>query len=147
MRRGTTILTISCFLISGCSTLLGSAPYGPADYLLGSNNGGYTETELGPNMFRISFTGRQDTEDRVRDLAVLRAADLALSRGYKFFVLTGQSLSRGGAAGGPVSTHTALFFKQPPQDALPYDAAFICDSIGRKHRVRCEVSSPGSGSK
>jgi hypothetical protein len=44
--------------------------------------GGYSDTALAPDVYRISFQGNGYTSrDRAQDFAVLRAADLTLSHG------------------------------------------------------------------
>ncbi len=50
--------------------------------------GGFRDTQLAPDVFRISFHGNAFTStDRVQDFALLRAADLCLSNGFKYFVV------------------------------------------------------------
>ncbi|MFZ3377361.1 MAG: hypothetical protein WA183_17580 [Chthoniobacterales bacterium] len=48
--------------------------------------GGFSDTQLAPDVFRISFQGNGYTSvDRTQDLALLRAADVTLSHGYHYF--------------------------------------------------------------
>ncbi len=67
-------------LASGCAT---QSAYGPADH----NNGyGYAESRLTSNRYRVSFIGNAHTpSDRVKDYALLRAAELTLQQDYDWF--------------------------------------------------------------
>jgi hypothetical protein len=50
--------------------------------------GGFDETALAPNVYRVSFQGNGYTSGtRAEDLALLRSADLTLQKGFKFFAL------------------------------------------------------------
>jgi hypothetical protein len=53
-----------------------------------SITGGFKETRLGPDVFRVTFSGNGYTPaDRVQDFAMLRAAELTLANGAPFFVV------------------------------------------------------------
>lgn len=55
-------------------------------------SGGFDETALAPNMYRVSFRGNAYTgEQRAEELALLRSADLTLQKGFKFFALADSS--------------------------------------------------------
>ena len=57
-------------VLSGCATA----------YQSNSLTGGYTDTQLAPDVFRVSFSGNAFTSnDRVQDFALLRAAELTLA--------------------------------------------------------------------
>jgi len=50
--------------------------------------GGYSETQLGEDLFQVIFVGNGHTsEDRATDFGLLRSAELTLQYGYRFFVL------------------------------------------------------------
>lgn len=50
--------------------------------------GGWTDSQISENTFKISFKGNASTkQERVEELALLRAADLTLNNGYKYFIL------------------------------------------------------------
>jgi len=50
--------------------------------------GGYSETQLGDNIFQVSFRGNGYTSrERVSDFALLRSAELALEHGFRYFVI------------------------------------------------------------
>lgn len=51
-------------------------------------SGGYSETQLDENVFKVSFRGNGYTRrDRVADFTLLRSAELALKNGYNYFVV------------------------------------------------------------
>ena len=81
------ILCCAVFLAS-CAT-----PYESSGFL-----GGYSDTALAPDVYRISFQGNGYTsQDRTQDFAILRAADLTLSHGYRYFGIINQT--EGGRSG------------------------------------------------
>lgn len=50
--------------------------------------GGFDETQLAPNMYRVSFNGNGYTSvERAANLALLRCADLTLQNGYSYFAV------------------------------------------------------------
>lgn len=50
--------------------------------------GGFSETQLDENIFRVAFYGNGYTgEERVTDFTLLRSAELALKNGYKYFAI------------------------------------------------------------
>ena len=54
--------------------------------------GGYSDTHLAPDLFRVVFHGNQYTApDRVQDFALLRASELALQNGFTCFALIDES--------------------------------------------------------
>lgn len=66
-------------LLAGCAS-----PY--QSHGLG---GGYDDIALAPNIYRVSFRGNGYTSmERAKDYALLRAAEVTLSNGYRFFIVT-----------------------------------------------------------
>lgn len=66
------------FLLAACAT-----PYQPQ-----SLSGGFTETQLDKNVFRVSFKGNGYTNaDRAEEMALLRSADLTLRNGFTHFII------------------------------------------------------------
>lgn len=54
--------------------------------------GGYSDTRLGENMFRVTFGGNGYTGgERVQDFCLLRCADLALEYEYPYFIIVDAS--------------------------------------------------------
>lgn len=49
--------------------------------------GRYSETQLGEDVFQVTFVGNGHTsEERATDFGLLRSAELTLQHGYRFFV-------------------------------------------------------------
>lgn len=70
---------VSLALISGCASPYKSIGIG----------GGYDETMLSPNMFRVSFRGNGYTSmERAKDYALLRSSDIAINYGFSHFIIT-----------------------------------------------------------
>lgn len=69
------VLVVLFTSVLGCST-----PYQQKDIF-----GGFSETQLDTNVWRIRFSGNAFTgQDKVRDLSLLRACEIALSTGYSY---------------------------------------------------------------
>jgi hypothetical protein len=50
--------------------------------------GGFDETRLGENVFRVSFKGNGYTRaERATDFALLRSAEVATENGFRYFIL------------------------------------------------------------
>lgn len=72
------ISTLIALSILGCSTTYQSSGF----------TGGYSETQLDLNVFRVTFNGNAYTgRDKVADFTLLRSAELTLANGYKYFVI------------------------------------------------------------
>ncbi len=73
-----TVLALTCLLMTGC--ILPYAPYGPF--------GGYTDTELAPDLYRVVFHGNNHTSrERTEDMTLLRASELTLNEGFSYFAI------------------------------------------------------------
>lgn len=73
-------LGLALAALAACNT---PSRYEPMTKKSGS---GYSETRIEDNRFRITFRGgKGESGGRVKDLALLRAADLALANGYDWF--------------------------------------------------------------
>src|SRR5262245_65287639 len=74
MKPSTPILVaFAAFLLSGCAT----------SYQSNGFTGGYSETQLAPDVFRVAFRGNRYTSpEQARDFCMLRAAELALQHGF-----------------------------------------------------------------
>lgn len=72
------IVTVFVLVISGCATTYQSNGF----------SGGYSETQLDENIFKVTFRGNGFTNrERTEDFTLLRSAELALQNGYKYFVI------------------------------------------------------------
>lgn len=57
--------------------------------------GGFSETQLDRNVFRVSFEGNGFTKvERAQDFALLRSAELTLKNGYTHFAIMDANASR-----------------------------------------------------
>ncbi len=52
------------------------------------STGGYTETQLDENVFKVSFKGNGFTaRDKAADFVLLRSAEVTLENGYNYFII------------------------------------------------------------
>ena len=73
-------LVLGALALGGCASATG--------YQSAGADGGYSELQLAHDMFRVAFQGNIYTsQERVADMALLRAADLALAHGARYFVV------------------------------------------------------------
>lgn len=64
-------------LLSGCAT-----SYAPKSFW---NDGGFSETEIQPNLWQVRFSGNEfSTAEQTSDFAMLRASEICLGRNMKF---------------------------------------------------------------
>lgn len=72
--------------------------------------GGYSETQLSENVFKVSFRGNGYTGgDRAADMALLRSAEVTLEHGFKYFaVVDEQSSSSYGTYTAPTTTNASV---------------------------------------
>src|SRR6266446_847886 len=90
--------TIALVLL-GCAT-----PY-QRNQLRGGVAGGFSETKLAPDYYRVTFRGNGLTQpERASDFALLHAADIALENGYPFFEITNAESSSEHHGAGSVGT-------------------------------------------
>ena len=65
-------------VLAGCATA----------YQAEGLSGGFSEAQLDENVFQVTFKGNGYTaRDRANDFALLRSAEIALDKGYKYFVI------------------------------------------------------------
>jgi len=80
--------------LSGCATA----------YKPDGISGGFSETQLDSNVWRVSFEGNGYTgEQRANDLALLRSAELTLTQGFTYF---GLADAKSGSTSGSFTTPT-----------------------------------------
>ena len=73
----TALLAAAALALAACAT--GPTPYQP----LGESKFGFAEQAIESDRFRVTFVGK--TEGEARDLALLRAAEIARETGYSHF--------------------------------------------------------------
>lgn len=92
MKKNLLISIASVAAITGCATAY--QPKGPM--------GGFDETQLDTNVWRVSFKGNGYTKgERAEDFATLRSAELALANGFTHFAFVESK------TGSELSTYTA----------------------------------------
>ncbi len=126
------ILSLLAVLFSvGCAT-----PYQSDGF-----RGGSTESRLGPDAFTVRFHGNGFTgSSRVSDFTMLRAAELTLESGYRYFVLLGETDKTA------TTVHNGHGWIKPGQEArvhclmdkpkdgtYAYDARYISRELRRKY--------------
>ena len=143
--------------VAGCAT-----PYQSESY-----SGGFRETQLAPDVYRVSFNGNAYTSnDRVQDFALLRAAELTLRSGGRYFGVVSsadQSTMHTHVTPGSATTTISPFsntattryspsqvhnyhkpgvgmmvqmFKFKPDNMMTFDAEFLAASIRNKYGIR-----------
>ena len=84
MKSLTTVLLIvtAALILSGCSTA----------YQKQGFSGGFDESQLAPNVWKISFRGNaKTTKSKAEEFTLLRSADLTIQNGFEYFVLADSS--------------------------------------------------------
>jgi hypothetical protein len=73
------LAAVACALVAGCATT-----YQPMAF-----SGGYSETALAENVFKVSFAGNGYIgADTVSDYALLRSAEVTIENGFRYFIIT-----------------------------------------------------------
>ncbi len=111
MRLHLVLVALLSTAVVACSS--GGTVYKPAEE---RGAYGYTETQLGKDRYRVTFTGNSRTDkETVNDYAMLRAAELTLQSGYDWFRLVnrdteGKTRTTGGmSAINDFGGHTAVY--------------------------------------
>lgn len=135
-------------LVVGCATAY--QPHGLS--------GGFEESQVNENSFRVSFRGNGYTStNRAEELTLLRSAELCLERGFPAFLLLrertdikNESLWMSNSSyrrGNVFSTGTNLNFSMPstsnlvsciaekPSNVFSYDAVVLYESLTTKYQV------------
>jgi len=92
------ILVVAVVMLSGCATT-----YQPQSF-----SGGYSETQIGENIFQVSFRGNGYTSrERASDFSLVRSAEVVLENGFRYFVIVeSEKGSKVGAYTTPTTSHT-----------------------------------------
>jgi uncharacterized protein YceK len=82
MQTNLLLRLLVAFCLSGCATAYQQTGF----------TGGYSDTQLAPDVFRVNFSGNGATNDeRAQDFVMLRAAELTLSHGFTHFAVLNES--------------------------------------------------------
>jgi hypothetical protein len=127
------VLILGVFLtVAGCAT-----GYYPAGW-----DGGYADLQVASGVFRVSFQGNYYTSgDQVRDMALLRAADIAIQNGAPYFqvmpVSSPPNPSFPYVVEGYRATLTIRLMPIPPDPGSEgYDAAMLRDQLRKKYGIQ-----------
>jgi hypothetical protein len=145
-------LLLLVVVLTGCAT----------EYQRKSFTGGYSETQLGENIFQVTFVANGYTSrERASDFSLLRSAEVAREHGFRYFVIVGAEkdsnvsihttpLTSYTTASGttttyggqtyfiskPQATNTVLYFKEKPDvNGILFDAEFVIKSISTKYKL------------
>ena len=78
------LLAVIVAALTGCAT-----PYQKRSF-----SGGYSETQLAENVFKVSFNGNGYTgKERAADMALLRSAEITLQNGFRYFAVVDERSS------------------------------------------------------
>ena len=112
-----------------------------ASYRSDGATGGYSETQVDRNVFRVTYRGNLASKQTETDeLALLRAADVASTHGFRYFVSggnapTGSAVSLAtNVVSVPATTITIYCYTFPPiTAAIVYDAEQVIATLGPKY--------------
>lgn len=87
-------------VLGGCATAYQSEGF----------SGGFSETQLDTNVFRVSFRGNGYTRaERAEELALLRSAELTLKNGFTHFaIIDGRTREQSGTYTTPTQLYTTV---------------------------------------
>lgn len=92
MLRRLMIVAAAAASLAACAT---ATPYQPAGAAYSQATGGYAETRLEANRWRVNFSGNSFTaRDRVETYLLFRAAELTLANGYDWFATADRATER-----------------------------------------------------
>ncbi len=101
-RKGLYIYALCLILWVGCASA--------TDYQKQGSDGGFSEMQLGPQTFRVTFKGNRSTSrERVVDFTLLRSAEIALAHGFQYFVIIDSDrYTETSSYTSPVTTETSI---------------------------------------
>ena len=122
--------------------------------------GGFSESQLDTNVFKVSFEGNGYTnEERASDFTLLRSAELSLQNNFKYFSIiddksrmtntsqytagrvnySGSYASYGGTSynvSRPSTSNTIVCYTKKPNNIFTYNASFIRKSLRQKYNMK-----------
>jgi hypothetical protein len=127
---------LGAFLLTGCVT----------EYTPSSGGDGYSETQLSPTSFQVTFRGNtKTTPERAYDFALLRATELALANKCPHLVVISATAGDNGTAG--MMINSSFIAKKKPEVSLSIrihaakpageslEAAYVRKSIRAKYQM------------
>ena len=96
--RNHILIAVLVAILTGCAT-----PYQKHGF-----TGGFSETQLGENIFQVSFAGNAYTgSGRASDFTLLRSAELALENGFNYFIIVdSEKYTEAGSYTTPTNSYT-----------------------------------------
>ncbi|HHL42069.1 MAG TPA: hypothetical protein ENJ42_00495 [Hellea balneolensis] len=94
------VIFVSILALSACAT--GPVQYGPA---VGSGYG-FATSQIESDRFQISYTARN--EDEAQNMALLRAAEVTLDQGKRYFRVVGRETRGNTNSRSPISTSLGI---------------------------------------
>lgn len=142
-RRNFFVVLLLAVFLSGCAT-----PYRPGTSHWFSSLDGYFDEIHAEDRYTAVFTATPDTtEEAVRDMVVMRAAELTLMHGYRYFAIERIDVRRvglfqtegyGPAYGGKFLAKCSVFAfhapKREPHHLL--DAREVFDALAKEHDIQ-----------
>ena len=128
------ILLLLALLATACAT-----PYQKKGL-----RGGYDDTQLSDNMFRVSFESNNAVSAATTsDYVLLRSAEVTLEHGFSWFIVTSGESSvtvsgnRNWVGSAPSSMNTIVCFRERPegQGAMAFEAAAVRNSLRAKYGI------------
>ncbi len=125
------LVFVALLALAGCAT----------GYRPENANGGYSETQIDRNVFRVTFKGNIRVDQaQTNEMALLRSAEVTLANGFAWFVTSGNA-STGSAVSLatnvvtiPATTITIVCFETRPETTGPvYDAREVVTRLGPKY--------------
>ncbi len=94
MTKRTAAITVGLALVAGLAACASPTPYQP-DIPGQQTSGGYSDVEIEPNRFRVSFQGNTLTSrETVEGYLLFRAAELTVQQGYDWFSIVERSTDK-----------------------------------------------------
>ena len=111
------IFTFFTLFISSCATSYQSVGF----------RGGYTETQLNEDVYKVTFRGNMYVSDeRASDFITLRGAELALTHDFIYFTKVNET-----------NTSSIIkFYKKKPKKILSYNAKFVYKNMKAKYNIK-----------
>jgi hypothetical protein len=146
MRFSTLVVLLSGLLLAGCSQFSAGSVYSPASGNMWHY--GYSETQLSPDTFRVTFRGYGIAQAKAYDFALLRAVDLCRANGFTHFAIPTENGTTGNGPGMILPAGNAAIFAsvEQPEVSLTvkfgkeapgsFDAAFLQQSLKKKHNIK-----------
>lgn len=133
-RSAIVLLSALALLLPGCAT----------EYQARAADGGYAQTQLGPQTWQVVFEGNRYTDTaQMHDFALLRGAELTLQQGYSHFTYAAADASAPAQSLAQLpefqleSKTLQLYHGQPDAGVAAFDARAVCEAMQVKYTIAC----------